>query len=307
MARRVALVVVSWWLVACNVVSLQQAHIEHGLREQGLAPTRIVTNDAVVWAWVGGSGKPLLLLHGFGASGVWQWYKQIPAFAGRRVIVPDLLWFGDSFGRTRDYSIDHQVRAMRALCRELGVESLDAMGVSYGGLVAYELASAHPELVARLVMVDSPGRAYTKDDYAALRARFGADIGAVLVPADANGVSKLFDLAYAEPPSPPGWVLPQIYDAFYRCHRTEQAALLDTLLGHIDELAARPDPRAPTLIVWGREDPVFPLAIGERLAARLEGRAKLAVIDHAKHAPNVEHPEEFNAIVTKFLSPPRGQ
>ncbi len=287
---------------ACNVVAMQAGHIDRVLRDNGLAPVRVTAGDAVMSAWVGGEGRPLLLLHGFGAAGMWQWYEQVPAFRDRRVIIPDLIWFGDSLSQSRDFSLDHQVRAVRGLCRELGANELDAVGVSYGGLVAYELASAHPEMVERLILVDSPGRAYTKDDYRALRGRFGEEITAVLVPKGPEGVRRLFELAYDDPPWTPSFALPQVYEAFYRQHRAEQVALLETLLGGIDELGARPDPIAPTLIVWGRNDPVFPLAIGQRLERRLGDRARLAVMEHARHAPNVEHPSEFNALVRVFLS-----
>jgi pimeloyl-ACP methyl ester carboxylesterase len=53
-------------------------------------------------------------------------------------------------------------------------------------------------------------------------------------------------------------------------------------------------------VVWGRQDPVFPLEIGERLAKALG--APLRVLEKARHAPNLEHPEEFNRILRGFLS-----
>lgn len=92
-----------------------------------------------------------------------------------------------------------------------------------------------------------------------------------------------------------------VHEAFYSRRRDEKIALLDALLGNIDALAQRPHPHARTLVVWGREDPVFPLAIGERLQRRLGARAELVVIDDARHAPNLEHPERFNEIVASFL------
>jgi len=58
-------------------------------------------------------------------------------------------------------------------------------------------------------------------------------------------------------------------------------------------------------VVWGREDPVFPLAIGERLAAGLGGQTRLVVIDRARHAPNLEHAKTFNDVLRTFLDAPR--
>ena len=68
----------------------------------------------------------------------------------------------------------------------------------------------------------------------------------------------------------------------------------------MDRLEARPvTARARVQVIWGRDDPVFPLAIGERLASSL--KVKIEVIDRARHAPNVEHPELFNRMLRKFL------
>ena len=58
--------------------------------------------------------------------------------------------------------------------------------------------------------------------------------------------------------------------------------------------------RARPMVVWGREDPVFPLEIGERLAYGL--KAPLRIVEKARHAPNLEHPEEFNRILRGFLT-----
>jgi pimeloyl-ACP methyl ester carboxylesterase len=302
LARAIALFL---WLLClgCNVVVLRESRIDAALRAQGLGPTRMVAGSDVVSAWVGGAGPTIVMLHGFGASGLWQWHEQVPALAaGHRLVIPDLLWFGDSFSKVADFGIDHQVRAVRALLAHLGVRRAQVMGVSYGGLVAYELATAAPEMVSKLVIVDSPGRAYTRADYDSLRDRFHAKhVADILIPAKPDGVRRLLDLAYDAPPWTPDWVLPQIHAAFYSRHRAEQVALLDSVLGNLDALAARPDPRAPTLIVWGRNDPVFPLEIGRRLAARLGERAKLEIIEDAKHAPNVERAERFNEVAGDFL------
>jgi pimeloyl-ACP methyl ester carboxylesterase len=58
--------------------------------------------------------------------------------------------------------------------------------------------------------------------------------------------------------------------------------------------------RAPTLIVWGREDELIPLASGEKLRDGITG-AKLVVFDHCGHIPHVEKPAEFTRAVLEFL------
>lgn len=290
-------------LTGCNVIALKQSALEGTLRSAGLRPGERRLGPDVVHYWAGGKAGPtVLLLHGFGASAIWQWTDQVEELArDHRLIVPDLLWFGDSRSDLPDYGVDHQVRAVEALLDALGETQLSVVGISYGGLVAHELASDRPDQVRRLTLVDTPGRVYTRGDYRALCERLGVShVGEVLVPRDVEGVQRLLDLAYHDPPFAPDVVLEQTLDAFYASYRDERIALLDTLIQDMDRLEARPLTRkARVQVIWGRDDPVFPLAIGERLATSL--KVKVEVIDRARHAPNVEHPELFNRMLRKFL------
>jgi pimeloyl-ACP methyl ester carboxylesterase len=290
------------FLTGCNVIALKQAGIERTMRDAGMAPADVKIGADTVHYWAGGHGPTVLLVHGFGASATWLWYPQVEDLArDHRVILPDLLWFGDSSSTDRDFSLDHQVRMVEALLDRLGEREADVVGVSYGGLLAHELASDRPAAVKHLMLVDTPGRVYTREDYHLLCRRMRVKhLGEVLVPRDPVGVDTLLGLAYFDPPTVPGFALKQALDALYSNYREERVALLDTLLRDIDVLEARPVTlRAKTMVLWGREDPVFPLEVGERLARGL--RAPLRVIDHARHAPNLEHPEEFNRILRGFL------
>ncbi|MGC4116153.1 MAG: alpha/beta hydrolase [Myxococcales bacterium] len=288
----------------CNVVRLQQGRLESRLAEAGLLAHVEPMGEATVRYWDGGKGPPLLLVHGFGAEAVWQWTDQVEAFSGAyRVIVPDLLWFGGSSSTERDFSLEHQVRMLVALLDKLGEQQVDVVGISYGGFAAYELAHLHPERVRKLVIVDSPGCAYQRADYDALLQRFGVARSADLfIPSDEVGVGKLMDLAYFDPPWTPEFARRQVLTELYAQFREEKKQLLEVLVQSMD---TRPDcsvaPRIPALVVWGREDGVFPLAIGERLAKGLGSTARLEVIDRARHAPNLEHPARFNELIRAFL------
>ena len=59
--------------------------------------------------------------------------------------------------------------------------------------------------------------------------------------------------------------------------------------------------KRPTLIIWGRQDGLVPLAEGERFNKDIAG-SKMFVIDQCGHVPNAEKPGEFNAAVLKFLA-----
>jgi pimeloyl-ACP methyl ester carboxylesterase len=289
----------------CNVVARRRTRLTTQLEDAGFSQRVLQLGADQVHTWVGGSGRPVVLIHGFGASTMWQWNPQALVLAREhRVIMPNLLWFGDSHSTSADYSIDHQVAAVIAALDELGIGEADIVGMSYGGFVAYELACAHPERVRRLVIVDSPGRVYTDADYEALLDRYDTDdFARILVPEDAAGVRTLIELAYDDPPWTPDWALRQTLAVLYANNRVEQAALLHQLLAGREVIVARPTRvQSPVLLIWGEHDSVFPLSLGERLAQSLG--ARLEVIAAARHFPNGEHVEAFNEILLGFLDGP---
>jgi pimeloyl-ACP methyl ester carboxylesterase len=281
------------------------------MQAAGLTERTLTLGPDTVHFWEGGAraspqAPTLVFVQGFGADALWQWVPQAESFARRhRVLVPDLLWFGGSSSTSRDFSLDHQARALLALLDRLEEARVQLVGISYGGLVSFQLAAAAPDRVARLVLVDSPGCAYRRADLDALLARFGKQQASDLfVPRTEADVDQLMALAYEDPPWVPGFAKRQVLAQLYGDHRDEKVALLDTLLASLDARPACERTARPTLLIWGRGDPVFPLEIGERLARALGEKATLEVIDAARHAPNLEHPERFDALLAPFLEAP---
>ena len=124
------------------------------------------------------------------------------------------------------------------------------------------------------------------------------DVGALLIPNKPEDVKVLLELGYFKPPKTPRWVEKQVLDVMYADFREEKLALLSNLLEELDQLDDRPGRvTQETLLIWGEGDPVFPLEIGKRLEADMEGRATLRVIERARHAPNLEHGE----LVARWL------
>jgi pimeloyl-ACP methyl ester carboxylesterase len=58
----------------------------------------------------------------------------------------------------------------------------------------------------------------------------------------------------------------------------------------------------PTLLVWGRDDPVFPVECTERFNHIMPTIKKTIIFDHARHLPFFEYPEPFNTAVADFFS-----
>lgn len=295
--------------IGCNAIKLHGDNLERGFARQGLDRRLESVADATVHFYDGGPQEPIgtvLLVHGFGAETVWQWGPQVKALvgAGYRVVVPNLLWFGQSTSDNRDFSVDHQLTVLTGLLDHLAIDRVDAVvGISYGGLMAFGLAAEQPERVGGLVILDSPGPVYTDADYAGLLSRFEVEHpGPLLVPEHHDGIKTLVELAYHKPPPTPPWLRKQILKTLYATDREEKVALLEDMVHRMDELRSR-DWRvaAPTLLLWGDEDPVFPIEIGYRLSDWMGEGARLEIIERARHAPQLEHPRAVNELLLAFL------
>ncbi|MET8627791.1 alpha/beta hydrolase [Kitasatospora sp. NPDC004669] len=123
--------------------------------------------DRIRWVELPGAGTARLYLHGLGASSPVYFAAAAahPLLAGRRSLLLDLLGFGisdrpDDFG----YTLEAHADAVAAAVAAAGLDRVEVVGHSMGGAIAIVLAHRHPELVARLLLVDAnldpitPGR-----------------------------------------------------------------------------------------------------------------------------------------------------
>jgi len=292
------------WQLSCSPVSFQQGRIENRFQRHGLSEHVLETETAVIHYWKGGKGSPVLLLHGFGADGLWTWHPQIEALAAdHQLIIPDLIWFGGSYAKQPVYSIEFQVESFLALLGHEGITKTDLVGISYGGLVVFSMAVAKPEVVDRLVIVDSPGPVFSEQDQKEMLERMGVESTAeIVIPESAKDLDKLFRLAYHRPPKLPRFLLNDTYNQLFTKYVPEKRELLTYLETHRDRLTKLEwDIAHPTLVLWGAQDPLFTPEVGQRLVHRIGENAQFHQIPQASHAPNIEQPEPFNSALTDFL------
>lgn len=287
---------------SCSLYDMEARRVVRKMERADLTHATVTLGDAEVAYWRSdGEGTPLLLLHGFGGDAAFTWHEQLDLAEGRPVIAPDLLWFGDSASQGTP-GLETQAEAMLALLDHEGLDAVDVVGISYGGLVTFNLAVRHPERFRHVVLVDSPGPVFTAEDREAALARFEvASLSDLVVPDEPRDVRRLVELAYYKPPSTPGFVLADVYRNGFLDHVDEKHALVAELERRIGQIGEWTLPQ-PTLLLWGEHDPLFPVAVGERLAAAIGDHARLEVIADASHAPNLEQPERFNDLVSAFLS-----
>jgi pimeloyl-ACP methyl ester carboxylesterase len=237
-----------------------------------------------------GGGTPLVLVHGLGARGE-DWAAMIPGMAARgfHVYVPDLLGYGRSPQPDLDYSISLEEQTVVQFMQVMRVPRADVGGWSMGGWVVMKLALDHPEMVDRLMIYDSAGTYFP--------ATWGPGL---FTPSDVAGVRELMAMLTPKPRPLPNfaaeaalrklqgnaWVLRRSMTSM-----TSGRDLLDFRLYQISQ---------PMLIVWGAEDELIPLSVGEAIHKKVP-QSVLDVVDGCGHLAPAECPRPVIDGTVEFL------
>jgi pimeloyl-ACP methyl ester carboxylesterase len=244
-----------------------------------------------------GSGPAVLLLHA-GVADARMWEPQRAALAqAHRVIRCDLRGYGDTPLSSEPYDNAGDVKA---LLDSLGERPVAIVGASAGGNVALQVASAWPDLVSRLVLLNS---AFALPATRSLQ-RFGRREDALLEAGDIAGATEL---------NVATWLGPDADDEAHELVRTMQRRAFDVQLGAGDDIQQQPGPvidlgaiTARTLVVSGGQDLDHFRAVANHLAGRIPG-ARHVQLGWAGHLPNLERPDEVTALLTDFLDELPGQ
>lgn len=252
-------------------------------------------DGTMVWRlW--GSGRPLVLLHG--GSGSWNhWLRNIDALAatGRRLFVPDLPGFGDSAcpasGNDADAVVEPVLDGMRAL---LGSAPVDVLAFSFGSLVAGLAAAAHPQRMARLVIVGAPVRPLVPppfrlrpwlhvQDEAQRRAIHRHNLGALMLARPESISEQTVDL---------------------HAHNLQRDRMRERRLSRTDAMArALERVQCPLSVIYGRDDALYRGRWNE-VEAQVQALPRLRLlrfVEGAGHWVQYEQPAAFHAAVVDAL------
>jgi pimeloyl-ACP methyl ester carboxylesterase len=255
------------------------------------------TNDAELYYEETGSGEPVLLLHGLGSSTL-DWAPQIEALRGSyRVIALD----ARGSGRSRDlltpggpFSVPQFAADAAALLDNRGATPAHVVGLSMGGMIAFQLAVDSPKLVRTLTIVNSGPELVprTRDEIRALRLR--RLISRVLGP---KGMGRL--LAKRLFPKPEQEDKRRLFrQRMAANNKRAYIASQDALFGWsvLDRIEGV---EAPTLVVSSDQDYV-PVAVKDVWVRRMK-HAQHRVVADARHALPIEYPEKLNPLLLEFL------
>lgn len=256
-----------------------------------------------------GSGRPVVLVHGLGAAKSW-WRHTIPHLASSlRVYALDLPGHGGTDVPAAVTDVDYGARFLLAALDALELPRTALVGHSLGGHIALAVAARAPQRVSRLVVVDSAG--------------LGRELNWLLRAVSLPGMGELVlgflgrrrwevRWEYGGLFHDPSLFTPEMAaDVLVNRARPGAVSILLAMLrlgvtwrGVRDSallLDRLPLVQAPTLIVWGDQDPLFPLRHAHRARQGLRD-SRLEVLSGCRHCPQLEYPERFNSIVGSFLA-----
>ncbi|VFQ84751.1 unnamed protein product [Cuscuta campestris] len=301
------------WL---SPVSLYGRFLRRSLSAAGFAPQSVDLDEETTLHFWGpipdnSSSSPpkpaLLLIHGFGPHGVWQWRPQISFFASDyRVFVPSLVFFGRSVTKSSDRSEVFQAKCVGKLMEKLGVEKYSVVGTSYGGFVAYHMARMWPERVEKVVIASSAVNLKKQDNEGLLKRANVDRIEEVLLPSTAEQLRKLMSLStFRRPPNYlPDFLLNDFIRKLYVGNRREKLELLHGLTLGKDNCHKVVPLQQEVLLIWGEHDHLFLAEKATQLKGILGKKTRLEIIKNTSHIPQLEDASRFNNAVKNFLCPP---
>ena len=251
----------------------------------------------------GGTGKPVLFIHG-GTASAREWRWVLPALREHaRCIAIDRLGCGESDRSRLGYDRETLTSSLLACADGLGLDRFGVVGQSFGGLWALALTFAVPERVSRLILVDSAVGPRTEDELQDRRAHPPAfQLAKPWPQLSTQERAAQLDSVFARIFADPSRVDPTFRDDLV-WQNDHADATMPRLGGELFEGIARKrydTIRCPTLVVWGEADSMDPLHYGHRLAAAIPG-ARFVGLPGVGHTCQIEDPAGFVAAVAPFL------
>lgn len=252
------------------------------------------------------SAKPtLLLIHGFGADSRIQWVYLVKELSKtHRLIIPNLLYFGNSYDDQKITTTFRQVEMVEQLLAFAHVEKYAVAGISYGTLIALYLAERHAE-VEKVVLISTP--AYGEEvigQELLLKQLHATSFVDLLIPEDAADMKRLMKVGYALPPPLPNKVLLKLIPSIVGSTRVEKTLLLTDLVENRNEYVGRHKNCMQTLLILvGEKDPLTPKEIAENLAKHYPN-AQVHRIRKTAHLPMLERPKAVRKRLIPFMTEP---
>ena len=255
----------------------------------GLHNQSVTLNGYPIHYLVGGKGKPIVLIHGL-AGHAEDWLAITPELTrkGYKVYALDLLGFGRSAKPDVDYSVALETSIVRQFVDSLKLQQPDVAGWSMGGWIALKFAAENPDRVHRLVLIDAAGLTFDAVNAGSLRPKNEVELAhlmAVLSP-HPRPIPSFFARDLLRKFADEDWIT----DRALKSMRTGKD-LMDNKMDTV---------KMPVLIVWGDQDVLTPLSIGEQMHEAMP-QSVLQVVHGCGHLAPVECSPRVSSAMVQFL------
>lgn len=258
---------------------------------------KVTVNNITLDYSIRGKGKTLVFLHGLGSTKK-DWDFQIPVFSKHyQTINVDLRGHGNSTvpSNKEEYGVPHMANDIKELLIELQITKASLIGFSMGGAVAFELAAMNPNLVDKLVIANSGpdfnDMGQLGEDLLTERTKFIKE----------KGMKELASLIASN-------MLPEDHQTKLRnefeerCAKNSEYAYYHSFVTLMNwGLGDRLTTISHKTLVVASDMDYSSVEFKRKYTSRMRN-AKLVVIENSRHGVVLDQPEEFNNIVSKFLS-----
>ncbi len=249
-----------------------------------------------------GTGTPLLLIMGMGGTCQGWLSVTVPDLvkAGRRCILFDNRGAGESEDPGGSFATEEMAEDARALLDHLELPRAHVLGGFLGGMIAQELALAHPQRVVSLILVGTYARADAKRRAVLDLWKRMVELG---VPAELRIKNRLI------------WTLgdatmeqEDLIDAMWRFYLRDDAPMDDRVFARQAEACIAHDTldridgiAVPTLVVCGEGDILTPPHLSRQLVSRITD-SRILLLPNAGHLVAAELAPRFNRLVVRYLA-----
>ncbi|MBD1927990.1 alpha/beta fold hydrolase [Trichocoleus sp. FACHB-90] len=287
--------------------------------------TTTSTFEKLNWAWQGykipytvmGTGRPLVLIHGFGAS-IGHWRKNIPVLAagGYRVFALDLLGFGGSDKPALDYTLELWESLIEDFWTTHIQEPTVFVGNSIGGLLALMMVANHPEISAGGILINCAGGLNHRSDELNLPLRLVMGTFTKLVSSKIVGpflfnrirqkdrLRRTLRQVYKDPEAITDELVDMLYDPSCDTGAQQVFASILTAPPGPSPSELLPKVQHPLLVLWGENDPWTPIKAAEiyRKLGETGQPVQVVGIPKAGHCPHDERPDIVNELILDWLA-----
>lgn len=294
-------------MTACSPPSSIPTHFDAIVRMS--IQTVLVHDQRIAYLDVG-AGPPVILIHGFGGS-MWQWEQQQHTLSQHfRILTLDLPGAGVSDKPEIDYRPNQMLDFFVGFMDAVKIQQATLVGNSMGAGLAIGMALAHPTRVAKLVLIDGlPQHVMEKLTSPSVRRALETTAPSWLVSfGNMLFGGLMIESVLKEIVHDPALLTPAVIE---RSNRNRQRpGLIKPIMTVRENLPLWESGFATrmgeithsTLVLWGEEDRVFPIAVGEELHQTIEG-SQFIRIPKAGHIPQWERPDLVNQELITFIHP----